>query len=146
MATALRLTADACPSVIQPMRELVAGVAREHGISQRRAREMEICLHEALANVVCHAYHGRPGPVDVRVEDRSNAITVVVADKGGGVPSDIGRSDGMGLRLMSHLAEGCTICATGKGMQVEMVFRLKSNGAPPWDPVVVDRGRPFLRP
>lgn len=146
MATALRLTANACPSVIQPMRELVAGVAREYGISERRVREMKICLHEALANVVCHAYQGQPGPVDVRVERHGNALTVLVTDEGGGSPSDIGRSNGMGLRLMSHLADGCTICASGKGMQVEMMFRVKSNGAPPQDPVLVDLVRPFPRP
>jgi serine/threonine-protein kinase RsbW len=126
MATALRLTAEACPSMIRPTRELVAEVAREHGLSERRARDVKLCVHEAIANVSCHAYKGRPGPVDVTVQDLGDVLAVAVSDHGAGAPSRICNPSAMGLRLMSHLSTRCTVRAHDDGMEVEMVFQVPS--------------------
>ena len=141
MATALRLTAEACPSMIRPTRELVAGVAREHGLSERRARDVKLCVHEAITNVSCHAYEGRPGPVDVTVQDLGDALAVAVSDHG--APSRIGNPDAMGLRLMSHLSTRCTVRAHNDGMEVEMVFRIPSP-APRAEPLLVHRDTRLL--
>src|SRR5262245_53920797 len=144
MATALRVTAEACPSCIRPMRELVAGVAREHGLSEPRAEELKVCLHEAMANVVCHAYRERPGPVDVTVEDRGDVLAVLVSDHGDAGASRVRNGGALGLRLMSHLSRSCTICAGHDGMQVEMVFPLATRTPRPPEPMLLHRERRLL--
>src|SRR5262245_11625312 len=88
MATALRVTGEACPGSIRPMRELVAGVAREHGLSERRADELKLCVHEAMVNVLDHAYDGQTGPVELCVDDRGDSLAVVVSDHGVGTPGE----------------------------------------------------------
>ena len=126
MATALHLTAEASPGFIRPTRELVADVAKEHGLSEHRAEELKLCLHEAMANVVRHAYEGRPGPVDVTLEDRGDELAVVVSDHGDGGTSRIRNGGGLGLQLMSRLSQSCTICAHRDGMEVKMVFPVRT--------------------
>jgi len=126
MATALRLTAEACPSILRPTRELVEGVAREHGLSERRAHELKLCVHEAIANVARHAYGGEPGPVDVAVRDLGDALAVAVTDHGAGAHARVVNAGGFGLWLMSRLSTGCTVRARSDGLEVEMVFPLPS--------------------
>ena len=129
MATALRVQAEVSSGVIRPLRDFVSGVAMEHGLPRRRVADLEQCVHEAVANVVCHAYGGDVGPVDVTVEERDHALTVVVSDHGDGRCSQGHTGAGMGLRLMSQLSAGCTVCASSSGMQVEMTFPLPPAGA-----------------
>jgi anti-sigma regulatory factor (Ser/Thr protein kinase) len=130
MATALRLTAEACPSILRPTRELVEGVAIEHGLSERRAHDLKLCIHEAVANVARHAYDGRPGPVEVTVQDLGDALAVVVSDHGTGAPSKISNGGALGLWVMSHLSTGCTVRARSDGMEVEMLFPVSSPTPP----------------
>ena len=144
MATALRLTAEACPSILRPTRELVEGVAMEHGLSERRARDLKLCVHEAIANVARHAYNGRPGPVDVTVKDLGDALSVAVSDHGTGAPSRISNGGALGLWLMSHLSTGCTVRASSDGMEVEMLFPI-SSPAPRSEPPLSHRDTRLLR-
>jgi len=131
---ALRLAAEACPSILRPTRELVEGVAMEHGLSERRANDVKLCVHEAIANVARHAYDGRPGPVDVTVQDRGDVLAVVVSDHGTGAPSTISNGGALGLWVMSHLSTGCTVRARGDGMEVEMLFPISAPTPSPTDP------------
>ena len=134
MPMALRLAAEACPSILRPTRELVEGVAMEHGLSERRANDVKLCVHEAIANVARHAYDGRPGPVDVTVQDRGDVLAVVVSDHGTGAPSTISNGGALGLWVMSHLSTGCTVRARGDGMEVEMLFPISAPTPSPTDP------------
>jgi len=144
MPMALRLAAEACPSILRPTRELVEGVAMEHGLSERRANDVKLCVHEAIANVARHAYDGRPGPVDVTVQDRGDVLAVVVSDHGTGAPStisnggalgqEVSNGGALGLWVMSHLSTGCTVRARGDGMEVEMLFPISAPTPSPTDP------------
>src|SRR5262245_27695795 len=100
MATALHLEGEACLGSIRPVRELVAGIAREHGLPERGAGDLELCVHEAMANVLEHAYGGQAGPVDVSVDDLGDSLAVVVSDHQDAAHFTA-RGDGwMGLWLM----------------------------------------------
>jgi len=106
----------------------------EHGLSERRANDVKLCVHEAIANVARHAYDGRPGPVDVTVQDRGDVLAVVVSDHGTGAPSTISNGGALGLWVMSHLSTGCTVRARGDGMEVEMLFPISAPTPSPTDP------------
>ena len=103
---------------------------------------MKLCVHEAMANVIRHAYHGGTGPVDVSLDDLGNALAVVVSDHGVGAPAKA-RSAGMGFRLMTQLSTGCTLHISSDGMTVEMVFPLPSATGPS-EPPRIDRDRRLL--
>jgi serine/threonine-protein kinase RsbW len=131
MATSLQVSADARPESIRPLRNLVARLASDTGFSESEAYAVKLCVSEALANAVLHAYPGREaGAVHVGVREEDDALDVTVSDDGRGVH---GTRDGehelhLGLALMSRLAERCTFTAASDGTRVDMHFSHRRRG------------------
>ncbi|MFH1350073.1 MAG: ATP-binding protein [Pseudomonadota bacterium] len=67
--------------------EFVSNFAKDQGFPQKRIREMEIAIEEAVVNVFKYAYPGQPGEVEVRcrMEDDSRLI-IEIQDNG--IPFD----------------------------------------------------------
>jgi serine/threonine-protein kinase RsbW len=65
MMMRLEISADARPECIASVRNVVAGYAGELGLSAVEIYKVELCVSEAVTNVVEHAYpQSEPGPVE----------------------------------------------------------------------------------
>ena len=132
MPTMLRLSADARPECVRPLRNVVASLAKENGLSSAQVYAVKLCVGEAIANAVMHAYpEGAPGPVEVSAQEVDGEFAVVVADRGSGAvlhPPSRSVDGGFGLGFMTRLTDGCTFRATGAGTTVEMFFPLPRHG------------------
>lgn len=85
LTTPLRLRLLSDPAEIAPARKLVEAFAAGHGLSEQRAQELGLCVNEAIANVIRHAYHDRrDGAIELEVEDAGHAIRVRIRDWGSG--------------------------------------------------------------
>ena len=83
MASMLQVRADARPECIRPLRDAVASLASETGLSSGQVYAVKLCVSEAIANVVQHAYpESEPGPIEVSVREVGDEFAVVVADHG----------------------------------------------------------------
>jgi len=60
----------------------------EHlGAGQEESHQVEVCVHEAVANCIHHAYRNAPGQVvTVRVRESGGAIECDVCDNGISIP------------------------------------------------------------
>jgi len=126
MATTMQVSADAVESSVRVLRNVVESYARESGLTETQVYALKVCVSEALANVVKHAYpKGEPGSVEVRVREVGKELSVVVADHG----RDHQRvhwedQGGFGLSFVYRLTDSCTFSATSSGTTVEMLFPL----------------------
>ena len=111
---------------VRSVRRAVARVAIEEGADREVVSDVALCVHEALTNVVRHAYDDRPGgPFEVRVVRASNELIVVVRDMGKGVLGRRTGEFGYGLRIMDRLARRFSMAASrGGGTEVRMSFPL----------------------
>ena len=132
MPTMLRLSAEARSECVRPLRNVVASFAEEHGLSSAKVSAVKLCVGEAIANAVIHAYpEGEPGPVEVTAQEVDGEFAVVVADRGrdGVHPAAPPVEEGpLGLGFMTRFTDGCTFTATGGGTTVEMLFPLPRRG------------------
>lgn len=126
MATTLHVHADARPECIRPLRNIVANFASETGLSSGQVYNVKLCVSEALANAVKHAYpKSEPGPVEVDVQEVDGELSVLVADHGRVQQRESWEDrGGFGLAFVSRFTDGCTFTASGDGTTVEMLFPL----------------------
>src|SRR5690606_5864699 len=54
-----------------------------------RAVSLGLVANELLTNAVKYAYEGRPGPVNIRLEQHRETLRLIVADRGPGMNSGI---------------------------------------------------------
>lgn len=128
-ATYLELSLPAVPASVRRARVSVAEAAAELGASERVVEDVRLCVSEAVANVVRHAYGTRRGEVEVAVEREDGELNVVVHDDGRGLRSTRLRRSvgGFGLEIIERLAGRSTITSTlGAGTEVRMTFSLGS--------------------
>lgn len=48
--------------------------------------EIKVAISEAVTNAVVHAYAGEPGIIRLEARVEGNQLTVIVTDRGGGIP------------------------------------------------------------
>lgn len=131
-------------TMLRPLREFVSNVARTLGFSEKQVGEIEICVDEACANAIEHAYPktferefangGRDLCIEVQYKD--DELVVRVRDYGCGaseemksrlrdlndyLASDQERYRGLGLYLMHKFMDRVTVQSSpGQGTTVEM--------------------------
>lgn len=124
MAT-VQLTAEARPECIRPLRSAVERLAIDAGFSDAEASSIKLCVSEAVANTVVHAYPpDEPGSVSVLVSAEDDALEVDVVDEGRAVYGVRDRDDErhLGFPLITRLATHCTFTAANDGTRLEMLF------------------------
>lgn len=126
MTSRLELTLPAIPSSVRTVRNQVAEIAFGLGAGERIIDDIRLCVNEAVANVVLHAYGREQGSVGVSVDDEDDELIVLVRDDGIGL-AGFSREHprGHGLRIIEELTKRCTISsAPNGGTEVRMEFTL----------------------
>jgi len=79
--------------------------AADGGLSAEEATPVTLILLEAVNNALEHAFPGRPGRLEIRLDTADGARRLTVTDDGVGLASPkAGRPEGLGLRLVQGLA------------------------------------------
>ncbi len=128
MTPDLALSLPAVPASVRKARVLVGEAVAGLGASDRVVDDVQLCVSEAVSNVVRHAYGTRRGDVDVVVECDKEELSVVVRDEGQGMRrarSKPRTPGGYGLKIIDAVAKGLTITSTRQaGTEVRMRFSL----------------------
>lgn len=106
---------------VSEARNAVRLLAREVGASED---DVSLAVSEAVANAVLHAFRGRTaGTVRVQAAPRNGMLLVSVGDDGGGMAHNSqSRGLGVGISLISRLANEVSFRSTGSGTTVLMTF------------------------
>jgi serine/threonine-protein kinase RsbW len=64
------------------IRDFVETVSRELGLSERVFYDLRLAVDEACSNVIRHAYKGRGGRLEVRIQRVEQGVEVVIRDWG----------------------------------------------------------------
>lgn len=117
----------AVPASVRAARVLAADAAAALGASERIVDDVRLCVGEAVANVVCHAYAGA-GVLELDVERQGEELIAMVRDDGVGMERTSGREQtegGYGLKIIERLALRVSVSsAEGEGTEVRMAFPL----------------------
>lgn len=118
------------PGAVREARSTIRDVARGHGAEGGVLDAMALCVTEAVANVVVHAYRDRIDPGDVELETRRlpDALCVYVRDTGLGLaPRLDSPGPGLGLPLIAQFADSFEVRSSdATGTEVVMRFLLPS--------------------
>jgi anti-sigma regulatory factor (Ser/Thr protein kinase) len=89
----------------------------------RQADDVVLACWEAMANVLDHAYRGRPGQIDVRARIDDDVLIVTIADQGRWEALEERQADrGRGLRLIQALVDGLDLRSTDDGTVVTLTW------------------------
>jgi anti-sigma regulatory factor (Ser/Thr protein kinase) len=126
----VRLQLANTPENVVLVREMLSGVAEALGVGESDLNDIRTAVTEACNNVVLHAYEGNPGPMEIDVHLASQAVRVLVRDRGSGIQAlpendEDGSPAGIGLHVIQTLAHGVEFEeVTGGGTEVCMEFAL----------------------
>src|SRR5690242_1443673 len=82
----VRLDLDSRPETLTLVRGALGGVADQLALDPELLDDLKTAVSEACNNVVMHAYDDdEPGPLDVLLYARQDAIEVVIRDAGSGI-------------------------------------------------------------
>ena len=131
--------ASAISSFVDQLMKFIRHLMRKVGMSKETEQELEIAMHEALANAVIHGNHENPEK-QVHVACRCSMdgeLLISVRDEGEGFdsravpdPTDVGRlllPNGRGLRLMRALMD--EVSFEEKGTVVRMRKQMKTRSS-----------------
>jgi anti-sigma regulatory factor (Ser/Thr protein kinase) len=85
----LKIPSD--PANLAEVRRAVEKLCAQSGVDQRGCDEIGLCVNEAMANVIRHAYGGRiDRPIEVAVDATGAVVRIRIRDWGSGVvPTDL---------------------------------------------------------
>lgn len=133
----LKLRIDSDPAQLGRTRRAVEALAARCGFTRTAVEEIGLCVNEALANVMRHAYRGHVGrPILVEAQfdpADGGALRVELRDWGGGWnPAErLAQADdydpltpgGLGLLCIGRLMHEVVFCPQRDGMVLKMVRR-----------------------
>jgi anti-sigma regulatory factor (Ser/Thr protein kinase) len=126
MTSSLELSLPAVPASVREARHAAAKIATRLDATDRIVDDVKLCVSEAVANAVRHAYASETGIVDVAVERSGDELAVVVRDQGRGLAEFSREGElGFGLRIIARVARRYDI-STGPnlGTKIQMFFAL----------------------
>jgi serine/threonine-protein kinase RsbW/stage II sporulation protein AB (anti-sigma F factor) len=117
------------PEAARIIRSEVAARARDWGVPDASIGDVKLAVTEAATNVVLHAYRdGAAGDVGARAQVEPGRLRVVISDEGCGLAP---RSDspglGLGLPLITAVAETVEVIALEQGTEIHMTFPCSSD-------------------
>ena len=123
------------PSAVTHVRRLIGHVVEDAGGAPEVEGEIEFAVGEILLNAYRHAYHGRPGPLQIEMSLDHATLELRIHDHGPVLtgPPTIPRSrptrvsDGMGLYVVGRLMDEAEVihpARNGRGTVVRLVKNL----------------------
>ncbi|HTP43970.1 MAG TPA: ATP-binding protein [Candidatus Acidoferrum sp.] len=112
MDNALKLSFPSDPRYLGVVRGAIERFASLAGFDEEDCRWITLAVHEALTNVIRHAYHNKyDQPVELRLRERDEGIEVVMVDHGTGVKQeqmsgrdlDDVKPGGLGLHMIREI-------------------------------------------
>lgn len=86
MSESLRLKIDSDPANLADARRAVEALCAKCGLDETGVGEVGLCVNEALANVIRHAYGGATDrPIEIHADGGDGRVTVRIRDWGNGV-------------------------------------------------------------
>ena len=128
----LELKVDSDPANLAPVRKATEAFAGRFGLDTQAVADLGLCVNEAVANVIRHAYVGRTDrPIAVTCEGTAAGVRVLIRDWGNGVdPSSIPAPaydpltpGGVGLICLTRLLDDVTYAPQRDGMVTTLVKR-----------------------
>ena len=80
-AAGRRLHVDSAVDRLADIRTFVRTSASDLGASKRSVDDLVQAVDEVSCNIMIHGYAGKPGPIDLSVERRGDAIAVTLSDR-----------------------------------------------------------------
>lgn len=126
----VRTTSDT--SELATVRRQIEAFCAANGFDERGVGEIGLCVNEAMANIIRHAYRGRRGePIEVTATVADATLRVSLRDWGEGAPpgalptekEDPLQPGGLGLICLGRLLDRVTFTPQPKGMLLELVRR-----------------------
>jgi anti-sigma regulatory factor (Ser/Thr protein kinase) len=123
------LTIQSVPAQIAPVRKAIEDLANSIGLDCQAVAEVGLCVNEALANVIRHAYGGaKDRPIVVAGYCQDESLVVTIRDWGNGVnpaslpprPFDPLEPGGLGLICLRRMMSDVTYVPQGDGMLLVM--------------------------
>jgi anti-sigma regulatory factor (Ser/Thr protein kinase) len=123
----VRLTLPARPENVAVIRHVLGAFAEALQLPADLVEDMRLAVTEACTNVVRHAYHDEPGPIDVVIRPNGNKLDLIVSDQGAGIgPGPDLAGPGLGLPLIAALADHVEIeHAPTQGSRLAMTFQCR---------------------
>ena len=87
-ADSLQLKVTSDPANLAPVRKAIEAFATAHGFNERAVAEIGLCVNEAMANVIRHAYGGRcdcPIHIAANIEPDGRTLAISQRDWGCGI-------------------------------------------------------------
>jgi serine/threonine-protein kinase RsbW len=138
----VRLELDSRPESVTLVRSMLAGVGETLRLDPELLDDLKTAVSEACNNVVMHAYGDAVGPLDVDVEIGPEELQVWVRDNGEGIRGVAAPTDrmGVGLAVISALADQVTFTSRDAGTEVRMAFSAHIPAASLPDAAALDGG------
>jgi len=124
----------ATPAGAGVLRGEMQAIALQCGLSPERAKDVKLAVSEAVTNAVQHAYRDREpgyGYVWGIAHIEEERLRIVIADSGIGMtPRTDSPGLGLGLPLISQLADSIQVRTAEDGTEIHMSFPCPSASAP----------------
>lgn len=123
----LRIVSD--PANVALVRQAVEKLCAGSGFATRACDDVGLCVNEALANVIRHAYSGAPDkPIDISAVVEADVLRVTIRDWGNGVTpprespvaNDPLTPGGLGLVCLNRMMDTVRFTPQPDGMLMEM--------------------------
>lgn len=126
----LKLKIDSDPANLADIRRTVERFCRRAGFDDKACLELGLCVNEALANVIRHAYHGQVGrPIEIEALLEGDRLRVMIRDWGCGenpaaklqCKHDPMTPGGLGMVCLRQLLDEVVFMPQPDGMLLTMV-------------------------
>lgn len=126
----LRLRIESDPANVSLVRQAVEKLCAQSGFEARVSEDIGLCVNEALANVIRHAYAGATDkPIDISAQVRGDSLKVTIRDWGTGqkppkespVAHDPLTPGGLGLMCLNQMMDQVTFTPQPDGMLLELI-------------------------
>lgn len=132
----LALRIDSDPAKVAEVRRALEDYCRRAGFEDKACDEMGLCINEALANVICHAYHGQAGrPIEISARMDEDRLRLMIRDWGCGenpaaklqCQHDPLMPGGLGMVCLRQLLDKVVFMPMPDGMLLMMERKCKHN-------------------
>lgn len=130
----LKILSD--PANLAGVRQAIETLCAAHDLDKKACEDVGLCVNEALANVIRHAYVGQTDmPIEIVAEIQDNWVRIAIRDWGCGVkPRDLPpephnplKPGGLGLLCLKRMMDEVRFTPQSDGMLLEMVRRRQKN-------------------